>query len=145
MGQARKLTYSPRVGENICALIAEGSTLEAACEVVGLPRRTVRSWIERHPDFEAAYERARRLRADHLVDEIIAISDSVRGSDSAAAVQAARLATDNRRWLASKLLPDRFGDRLEMVGADGKDLIPGEIDSGRIALAIVNLLRSSEE
>jgi hypothetical protein len=59
-------------------------------------------------------------------------------------VQAAKLQVDTRRWLASKLLPERFGERaaLELTGAGGKDLIPeNQTDPARLAAAILHVLR----
>ncbi|MGH7093924.1 MAG: helix-turn-helix domain-containing protein [Stellaceae bacterium] len=118
------LTFTPEIGEEICSLVAEGGLgLTDAAAKLGLSRRTVRSWIERNADFAAAFEIASRLRVDAMVDEMVALSDAAAGLD-AAGVQAARLAVDTRRWLAAKLLPGRYGDRVELTGAGGKDLIP---------------------
>lgn len=124
----RRLTYTPKLGAEICTMIAEGTGLKAACEKLGLNRATVRGWIDNRPEFGLAYERARRHRADHFQDEILEISDKIADCKDPAAVNAARLQVDSRRWLASKLLPERFGDhsRVEMTGANGKDLLPPE-------------------
>jgi hypothetical protein len=47
---------------------------------------------------------------------MIEIADGVLGSASVSEVAAARLAIDTRRWLASRLLPERFGDHIEVLG-----------------------------
>jgi Bacteriophage Sf6, terminase small subunit-like len=123
----RRSGYSPKVAERICDLVAEGESLQSISEMPNMPaRRTVRSWLAKHPDFERQYEIARRERTDNLVDESVAIADSVTGCTDNAAVQAARLRVDTRKWLASKLLPERFGDKVttELTGAGGKDLLP---------------------
>lgn len=118
----RRLT--PELLDQICGAIADGASLRAVCEQLNLPRRTVRGWLTEHDDFARAYDRARKLQVDHLFDELVEIADSVKDSDSNAAVQAARLAVDTRKWIAAKLLPQRFGDQLALTGVDGKSLIP---------------------
>src|ERR1700730_7557185 len=44
---------------------------------------------------------------------VIEIADSVRKGATSEEVQAARLAVHSRKWVASKLLPKRYGDKLE--------------------------------
>lgn len=116
--------YSAEIAESICSLMAEEDlSLTEACAKLGVPRRTARSWIERNAEFEHAIEIASRLRVDAMVDDMVALADSAAGKD-AAGVNAVRLAVDTRRWVASKLLPKRYGDRVELTGAEGRDLIP---------------------
>jgi hypothetical protein len=138
-------SYSPKVAAEICNLIAEGASLTSIAAMPGMPpRRTVRTWLAAHPSFEQEYERARRARADALVEEALTIADSVKGCTEAAEVNAARLAVDTRKWLAAKLLPERFGDRVtqEITGADGKDLLPPDATApDRLALAILAVLQ----
>ena len=57
-------------------------------------------------------------------DEILSIAASVEGSQNPAAVNAARLAVDSRKWLLSKLHPEQYGERVELSGAGGRDLFP---------------------
>jgi hypothetical protein len=141
----RPTSYTAERAKRVCDLVAEGESLRTIGEMRGMPsRRTVRGWLNAHPEFEREYEVARRERTDNLVDESIEIADSITGCTDPAAVQAARLRIDTRRWLASKLLPERFGDhsRVEMTGAGGKDLIP-EPDGPKLALALLNVLHAS--
>jgi hypothetical protein len=137
----KRPNFTPAIARRICDLISGGASLDKISALPGMPsRRTVCRWMEENPDFERQYEIARRQRTDALVDEAIEIADSVRGETENAAVQAARLAVDTRRWLASKLLPERFGDRaaVELTGRDGSPLHPPPeaVDPRRIALAL---------
>jgi hypothetical protein len=144
---SRPTIHSPKLAGRICDLIAEGSSLRLIGEMPAMPsRRTMRGWLETQPEFERGYEIARRQRTDALVDEIVEIADAVKGSDSAAAVNAARLAVDTRRWLAAKLLPLRLGDRsaVELTGKGGKDLFPEPPDPSKVALALLSILRGAE-
>jgi hypothetical protein len=142
----RPTSYSAERAKRICDLVAEGESLRTISEMRGMPaRRTVRGWLNAHPEFEREYEVARRERTDNLVDESIEIADSVSGCTDPTAVQAARLRIDTRRWLASKLLPERFGDhkRVEMTGKAGAPLIPVETGGPSLALALLAVLHDS--
>ena len=72
----------------------------------------VRSWaVENHDDFGGRFMRAREIGCAELADQIIEIADQAHDSDSAAA---ARVQTETRRWLLSKLLPKTYGDRVDL-------------------------------
>jgi hypothetical protein len=92
----------------------------------------------------ASGTRAREMQADHYMDEIIEIADSVAGSHSQIKVQAAKLATDARKWMITKLAPKKYGNRLKMTGASGKDLIPAarSNDPELAAQALLLLIKS---
>ena len=79
--------------------------------------------------FAARYARARAIGCERLAEELLLISDDpCLGPDGYVdngAVQRARLMSDNRRWLLSKLLPRQYGDKVtqEITGEDGGALI----------------------
>jgi hypothetical protein len=61
---------------------------------------------------------------EDLAEELVGLSDEVANCADNATVQAQRLRIDTRRWVLSKLRPERYGDRLQLTGAGSKDLIP---------------------
>jgi hypothetical protein len=70
-----------------------------------------------------AYDKAVQDRADKLADEIIELSDAVmpeglRGPEASAWVQQKRLQVDARKWVASKLKPRTYGDRIDVSVVD---------------------------
>jgi hypothetical protein len=67
------------------------------------------------PDFGERYAYARRSQCEVWASEIIKISDESPGLDMAG-VAAAKLRTDNRKWILSKLHPEIYGDRLQVTG-----------------------------
>ena len=79
--------------------------------------------------------RARNAGYERMADEIIAISDADCTVDGKPdnALQA-RLRVDTRKWLLSKMLPKRYGDRVtqELVG-DGDQPIVSRIELVPIA------------
>src|SRR5258706_15510763 len=57
------------------------------------------------------YARAREERSDVLAREILEIADAPCADQ--VAVQRARNRIDTRKWLAAKLAPRKYGDRVE--------------------------------
>jgi hypothetical protein len=103
----------------ICAALTEGRSLRSICEDEDMPARgTVFRWLIEDEDFRAAYSLAREAQAEAYADEIVDIADQALDRDSAAA---AKVRTDARKWVASKLLPKKYGEAtlLKHAGADG--------------------------
>src|SRR4051794_3541483 len=105
-------TFDQEAANAILDMVSDGISLRAACEKLDIPRRTVRSWLARTPEFAAAYDVARKVAIDDHVDGMLATATGVAGSDNNAAVQAAKLQIDTIKWLAAKMLPERFGDKM---------------------------------
>jgi len=125
--------YSQEIADKICRRIADGFSLRSICEDKDLPtRETVRAWLCVKDDFSAQYVRAREEQADHYADEMMEIADT------ADDVQKARLQIDTRKWIASKLKPKKYGDKVtnEITGANGGPIktqskivfVPAELD-----------------
>ena len=79
--------------------------------------------IKNNPEFRAAYEKAVEDRADRLAEEIIELSDKelpdgLEGSMASAWVQQKRLQVEARKWVASKLKPKTYGDRIDVAVTD---------------------------
>lgn len=77
---------------------------------------TVKRWLaktepEEFVAFRAQYVRAREDQADALFDEILDIAD-----EKAADVRRAQLRVDARKWMAGKLQPKKYGERLALDG-----------------------------
>jgi len=115
-GRGRRSLFTQELAALICERIAHGESLVAIAGKQGMPSyQTIMEWLKTHSDFEAMYRQAREDQADTLADEIIAIADSVKdsGPTDSARVNAARLRVDARKWVASKLKPKVYGDRVE--------------------------------
>ena len=91
-------------------------------------------WQRAHPALAAMYRIAQECRAELLSDEIIALSDVIRegvctrvktGPDGTTTevitgdmIRRAQLQVDARKWVACKLYPKKFGDRVGIAGVD---------------------------
>lgn len=106
-------TYTEAIAADICAQIAQGASLVTICARKGMPSRdTVHTWLNKHADFADKYARARDEQADYYADEMVAIADQVVGAPNEV-VQAARLQIETRKWIASKLKPKKYGDKIQ--------------------------------
>lgn len=109
----RPSKFTEALAARICREVAGGSTLPRICEAAGMPGSvTVWRWLEANEEFRNNYARARTERADARADKIDGIvSDVLAGKVDA---QAARVAIDAHKWLASKEQPKRYGDKIDV-------------------------------
>lgn len=141
--RGRPSSYTEKVGDTICQALAEGRSLRSICCDEGMPsQHSVFRWLadERYAKFREQYTRARELQADAIFDEILDIADD--GSNdwmerqleggrvvevlNAEHVQRSRLRIDSRKWMAGKLRPKKYGDKLD-VGIGDTDGNPLQI------------------
>lgn len=132
----RPSIYSEELADTICIRLAAGESLLKICEEDGMPTRTtIYAWLSEKEDFADKYARARNVGLDDMADDTIRLSD-----DNDADVQRLKLRIDTRKWYLSKLAPKRYGERIEHVGAEGKDLIPSQMSDTELARRVAFLL-----
>lgn len=108
-------SYSLELADAILSEMADGKSLKAICQQPGMPSRmSVWRWLRDHEDFAARYDVAQRDRAQAFVDDLSAISD-----DPSLDPNDKRIRVDTRKWLASKILPKLYGDKVALTDSDG--------------------------
>lgn len=111
-------TYTPELADTICGLLAEGISVRTICKMDGMPAAsTVFLWLRSYPEFVAQYGRAKEESAEALAEEMLDIADD-RGEDP----QSRRVRIDTRKWLAAKLKPKKYGEKLELGGKVDGDM-----------------------
>lgn len=128
----RPTKYSSKIADEICDWLASGQTLTSYCKIPGnVCYQTVMYWIwhdsEYRAEFSEKYAKAREMQAEKMADEITDIADDdsqdyefKESEDGTTAtpvflkenVQRSRLRVDSRKWIASKLLPKKYGERI---------------------------------
>ncbi len=142
MDTGRPTDFTKEIGDKICLLIATSNKgLRKICiENEDLPcYATVFNWLK-NPTFKEfldLYELSKREQAEFLADEILDIADdstddfiiNVDGSKSVRKdhIQRSRLRVDSRKWLASKLLPKKYGDKLDVTSGGQAISLPSAI------------------
>jgi hypothetical protein len=96
--------------EFVSSHIAEGMTIGRLAEFIECSRPMLSFWINQTEDRKNAVLSARRLKAEKLAEDALDIADYADGSSSSA-VNKARLQVDTRKWMASKLDPENFGEK----------------------------------
>jgi hypothetical protein len=96
---------------------------------------TVFDWIHDDKEFAKQYARAKEDQADFLAEEILSIADDTSedeifieaedGSGQTAKricnkefIARSRLRVDTRKWIASKLKPKKYGDKVDVTSGD---------------------------
>lgn len=127
--------YTPQIGRDICRMIADGKSLQHIEKQPDMPsRETIRRWLrdEMHEGFRVNYARAREEQADSYADQIADIAaETLKGNLDPLA---ARVATDNLKWIAGKRKPSVYGDKLDLT-SDGKAL-PQPLFGGQSVAAL---------
>lgn len=105
--------------DDICNRIAEGESLRSVAADYLVTCPALLKWFNQDPERRERYDQARLDRAHRLVDEIVELSDAAIGDPINAAAR--RLQIDTRKWVAAKLYPKYYGDKLqtEVSGKDG--------------------------
>ena len=125
----RPTTYNQETASLICARMADGESLRSICRDDSMPAlSTVFLWVSKHSEFSEQYKLAMASRADAMFEDMIDIADDGRndyivngdGEErfNTEHVQRSRLRLDTRKWMLSKMLPKKYGDKItdEVIG-----------------------------
>lgn len=136
--RGRPSDYSPELAEIICIRLSEGESLRSVCRDEELPAKaTVLRWIARHDDFRDQYVRAKAQGAEAIAEEMFDIADdasndwmekldaegqSIGWQLNGDHVRRSQLRIDTRKWYLSKIMPKKYGDKLE-VNSTGMPMV----------------------
>jgi transposase-like protein len=108
--------YTRKFADEVCRRLAEGDSLREVCRDHGMAESSVRQWVRDNRDnFAVRYQTARVLQVEAWSDLIIEI-----GNRDDLDPQEKRVRIDSLKWLMSRIVPKKWGDRL---------LVAGEVDS----------------
>jgi len=129
---ARPSDYTQEIADTICERLADGESLRAICSEDEMPNKaTVFRWLSKHTEFSDQYARARDEQAETLFDEILDIADDGRNDwierqddeggnmgwrENGEALRRSQLRIDARKWMAGKLKPKKYSDKLQLEG-----------------------------
>ena len=115
---ARHSSFTQQIADEICLRLIEGQSLRTICSDDHMPTvSTVMSWLmlgssgdDRYVQFLGQYARARDAQGDTYADEIIKIADETPPEEA----HLGRLRVDARKWVASKLKPKKYADKIDL-------------------------------
>lgn len=128
---AGKTKYTQEIADKLCDLISSsnrGVAFHCKDKSVNVAPSTIYKWLSENKPFSEQYARAREAQADFLAEEILEISDH---SDKDTVIiydkagnaipvedkewtNRSRLRVESRKWLAGKLKPKKYGDKLDI-------------------------------
>jgi replicative superfamily II helicase len=138
-GQGTKYAskYDAKLVEDMLAEIAEGNPASKVCKKYNVSRTAFHEWVKRK-EWIDKYARAVDERAYKIFEEILEIADDksediviIDGKKymNAEFVQRSRLRIDARKWFLSKMLPRKFGEKIDIT-TNGGDVAPVVINLG---------------
>lgn len=121
----------------ICARVANGEYLGKICKEPGMPHtQTFWNWRNEDAVVFAAYAHAQEARAERLADQVVEVADEKpnhfiddkgRERIDPGSVAHQKLRMDARKWVAAKLLPKRYGERIELGGKLTHEVVPPDV------------------
>lgn len=131
----RPSVYTDAIAAEILERISDGQSLRSICVLDHMPARsTVFKWLSENVSFSDQYAHARDAQADALFEDMLQIADDssndvkIVGEDgnerevcNTEFVQRSRLRVDTRKWMASKLAPKKYGEKVTAVHTSDED------------------------
>ncbi|HAD8110446.1 TPA_asm: DNA packaging protein [Salmonella enterica] len=121
----RPSDYTEELAEVICLRLAEGESLRSVCRDDGMPsKQAVLRWLARNESFRAQYVRAKEEGAEELFDiaddgtndwmeKLDKDGEAIGYQLNGEHVQRSKLRIDTRKWYLSKIMPKKYGDRIQ--------------------------------
>lgn len=139
MAGGRPTEYTVDLGTDICNRIAEGESVRSIVQDDKMPSSsTIFRWLldESKKEFWEQYEKARNIQAELMFEELLDIADdgsndyyerenkdgSTYETVDSEHIQRSRLRVDTRKWYLSKVLPKKFGEKLDLT-TGGKPML----------------------
>ena len=114
MGRPTK--YNDKIAAAILRDRANGLSVRKICAQPGMPvASTVHKWIREVPEFSQHYAEACEIDADIEFETLNDMADAATPTD----VQVVKLRIDTRKWVLSKRIPKKYGEKLELDGTVG--------------------------
>jgi hypothetical protein len=118
---------------------------------VGISSRTFYEWCDNSEQMQKDYMRACEIRADKIFEECLDIVDN-KDSDTIVIdgetkpnfdiIQRNRLQFDARRWMAGKLAPTKYNDKLTVSGDKDNPMVP-MLDMSKLSVELLEQIASA--
>lgn len=98
---------SPALERRALVLLIEGKSIQKIAADICVAIDTIFEW-RKNPDFERRWLAARRQGVETQVDSLLDVHERMSHFQ-------ARIVSDNLRWRAARLMPETFGDRIDLT------------------------------
>ena len=107
----RPTVFTPDTKDLILEYIEAGHSNHEACRMVGHPHQNFYLTLSRDPEFRERYERAKAAAVDALVDLGEQATAQALTAESGAQVAGIKVFADYKFRMASRLAPQRWGEK----------------------------------
>ena len=125
----RPTIFTQELGDIICEKISDGQSMRTICKDEDMPCvRTVYYWLRTNEEFLIQYTIAKEESADAMIEEMLDIADDgtndymtiKKGNyeynvEDREVTNRSKLRVDTRKWIASKLKPKKYGEKLDLT------------------------------
>lgn len=126
----RPTKYTEKLANDICELIGTGKSLRSIARQDDMPAMsTIFAWLRDIKEFTEQYEKACKDRAEAQYEDLTEINEEAiqyaktNDFNVQAVMTAYKMKSDNMKWSMSKMIPKKYGDKLDMDHTtNGKDL-----------------------
>jgi Bacteriophage Sf6, terminase small subunit-like len=122
--RGRPTKYTPELAEAICKAVIDNKSLAKICETIQIDIHTLYHWLDAHEDFLQQYARAREIQTQLWEDRILQaawdnsdddlFTEDGKRFENKEWTSRSKLKVDALKWLMSKRLPKKYGDRLNL-------------------------------
>ena len=122
----RPSEYTKEKAAEFCKRVANGRMVRDVCNDADMPAApTFYRWLETYDEFRKQYARAKEIQADAMAADILKISDTSDADNVCDEygnikpnhewIARSKLRVDSRKWLLSKMMPKKYGDKVEQT------------------------------
>ena len=127
------------LAELVPQFMSDGLSMRQACIKAGMTAQTFLRAVDASPGLAERYAQARTALLDAMVDKILELADAPvplldNGATDPGLVRQRQLQIDARRWVLSKLAPNKYGDRLDVSVSDNRISITGALQAAQSRL-----------
>lgn len=109
----KQLRQDPDFFDTVMEAVAGGFSVSYFAQSVGLNGQKLATWLKRlEGEQKQQYEDARAARAMHHADQLLDIIEKVEHGELM--VPAARMMADNLKWMAERMDPELWGNKLQV-------------------------------
>lgn len=130
----RPKKYSEELADKICERVVEGKSLIRIAREYDFALASFFKWLSEEEGFSDKYTRAKVEQADTLIEEILDIADCKKDDSfldengkeiiNHEVLARSRLRVDTRKWIAGKMRPKKYGEKLMLDDDTQKLLAP---------------------
>mgnify|MGYP001101409216 CR=1 FL=1 len=113
----RPTIINDRLIDELCLRLSQGVSMRTVCLDDDMPNMsTIWRWLRQNDDFARRYTAAKQESADAMIEDMLAISDQ---DDEEESTNRSRLRVDTRKWIAAKLRPEKYSEKLDLTPSGG--------------------------